>query len=235
MICGNIDLLMSCDRLSLDMRTYPPERRSPARSPCAMAPSTTTSFCFDPGRQDTITVIRAYYEWPWTTSVNQMTEKTNGNLILGAMAAFMNEPFGGAVSSKPTAEAGDEGQARLMRLLRDRSGTAAVEFAIILPVMLVLYLGAFQASHLIMTKRKVESAAEAVGGIVARSPRDEHDAPEERAPGLRRHRRRRRGGGSQGHDHHREDGRQRQGDRGLAARRHGGGRRLGHALPLPTI
>lgn len=61
-------------------------------------------------------------------------------------------------------------QSRLMRLLRDRSGTAAVEFAIILPVMLLLYLGTFEASHLIMTKRKVESAAEAVGGIVARSP-----------------------------------------------------------------
>lgn len=62
------------------------------------------------------------------------------------------------------------GRTRLMRLLHDRSATAAVEFAIILPVMLVLYLGTFEASHLIMTKRKVESAAEAVAGIVARSP-----------------------------------------------------------------
>ncbi|WP_294643633.1 TadE/TadG family type IV pilus assembly protein [uncultured Aureimonas sp.] len=101
MICGNIDLLMSCDRLSLDMRTYP--AGTPFSGPVSLRDGSVddTSFCFDPGRQDTITVIRAYYEWPWTTSVlNQMTEKTNGNLILGAMAAFMNEPFGGAVSSK---------------------------------------------------------------------------------------------------------------------------------------
>ncbi|MBB3935702.1 TadE/TadG family type IV pilus assembly protein [Aureimonas phyllosphaerae] len=62
------------------------------------------------------------------------------------------------------------GRSRLTRLLHDRSATAAVEFAIILPVMLILYLGTFEASHAITTKRKVESAAEAVAGIVARSP-----------------------------------------------------------------
>lgn len=60
--------------------------------------------------------------------------------------------------------------ARLRRFAEDRTAVAAVEFAIILPVMLLLYLGTFEASHAIATKRKVESAAEAVGGIVARSP-----------------------------------------------------------------
>ncbi|WP_168990430.1 TadE/TadG family type IV pilus assembly protein [Aureimonas flava] len=44
-----------------------------------------------------------------------------------------------------------------------------MEFAVILPVMLLFYLGTFEASQAIITKRKVTNAAETVGGIVARS------------------------------------------------------------------
>lgn len=101
LICGDIGMLMSCEHLSLDMRTYP--AGTPISGSVSLRDGSVddTSFCFDPGRQDTITVIRAYYEWPWTTSMlNQIAEDTNGNLILGAMAAFMNEPFGGAASTK---------------------------------------------------------------------------------------------------------------------------------------
>ncbi|WP_279482186.1 pilus assembly protein [Aureimonas sp. SK2] len=56
------------------------------------------------------------------------------------------------------------------RLIRDRKGAAAVEFAMILPVMLLLYIGTFEASDALITKRRVDNAAETVGGIVARSP-----------------------------------------------------------------
>lgn len=58
----------------------------------------------------------------------------------------------------------------LRRAIRDRKGAAAVEFAMILPVMLLLYLGTFEASNALIMKRRVDSAAETVGGIVARSP-----------------------------------------------------------------
>ena len=40
----------------------------------------------------------------------------------------------------------------------------------ILPVMLMLYLGTYEGSQAIIAKRKVDTAAETVGGIVARSP-----------------------------------------------------------------
>lgn len=60
-------------------------------------------------------------------------------------------------------------RSRFARLLRDRRGVAAVEFAIIVPVMLIFYLGMFEASHALVVKRKVDNAAETVGGIVARS------------------------------------------------------------------
>lgn len=58
----------------------------------------------------------------------------------------------------------------LCRFLGDRRAAAAVEFALILPVMLIAYLGMFEASQAIIAKRRVDNAAETVGGIVARSP-----------------------------------------------------------------
>jgi Flp pilus assembly protein TadG len=51
----------------------------------------------------------------------------------------------------------------------DNRGAAVVEFALILPVMLTLYVGSIEASVLITMDRKVQSAAGAVGDLVARS------------------------------------------------------------------
>lgn len=59
--------------------------------------------------------------------------------------------------------------ARILRALRADAGVAAVEFALILPVMLLVYLGTLEASTLITMDRKVQSVAGAVGDLVARS------------------------------------------------------------------
>ncbi|MHA6298670.1 TadE/TadG family type IV pilus assembly protein [Devosia sp. CAU 1758] len=58
---------------------------------------------------------------------------------------------------------------RLARLRRAEGGTAAVEFALILPVMLMVYLGTLEAGTLITMDRKVQSVAGAVGDLVARA------------------------------------------------------------------
>jgi Flp pilus assembly protein TadG len=55
------------------------------------------------------------------------------------------------------------------RLLGSDKGVAAVEFALILPVMLLVYLGTLEASTLISMDRKVQSVAGAVGDLVARA------------------------------------------------------------------
>lgn len=57
----------------------------------------------------------------------------------------------------------------ILRMLRAERGAAAVEFALILPVMLLVYLGTLEASTLITMDRKVQSVAGAVGDLVARS------------------------------------------------------------------
>lgn len=64
----------------------------------------------------------------------------------------------------------------LRRLLTDLrgarrcdAGSAAVEFALVLPIMLMLYIGFVEVSALISVDRKLQSAAGALGDLVARS------------------------------------------------------------------
>ncbi|MDB5622841.1 MAG: pilus assembly protein [Devosia sp.] len=57
----------------------------------------------------------------------------------------------------------------IRRWREDTGGAAVVEFALILPVMLTLYVGSLEASVLITMDRKVQSVAGAVGDLVARS------------------------------------------------------------------
>lgn len=56
----------------------------------------------------------------------------------------------------------------LRRFVAERAGVAAVEFALVVPIMLVVYLGTTEASALITMDRKVQSVAGAVGDLVAR-------------------------------------------------------------------
>ena len=60
----------------------------------------------------------------------------------------------------------------LFRFRDARTGAAAVEFALILPIMLLLYVGANEASVLISMDRKVQHVSGAVGDLVAREEDD---------------------------------------------------------------
>ena len=55
----------------------------------------------------------------------------------------------------------------LGRLIRDRHGVAAVEFAIILPLMLTLYLGGAELTQGLITTRKSTNVASALSDLVA--------------------------------------------------------------------
>ena len=55
------------------------------------------------------------------------------------------------------------------KFARDGRGVAVVEFALVVPAMLTLYVGAMEASMLITMDRKVQSVAGAVGDLVART------------------------------------------------------------------
>jgi len=57
----------------------------------------------------------------------------------------------------------------LRRFWRQQTGTAAVEFALIVPLMLTLYLGTSEAAALLTADRKVQTISGVVGDLVARA------------------------------------------------------------------
>ncbi len=55
------------------------------------------------------------------------------------------------------------------RFRRDRRGISAVEFALILPMMLLLYFGAYEIGEAVTINRKVTHIASTLGDLVAQS------------------------------------------------------------------
>lgn len=58
---------------------------------------------------------------------------------------------------------------RLRQLRLGEEAVAAVEFALILPIMLLVYIGSVEASAVISMDRRVQSVAGTLGDLVARS------------------------------------------------------------------
>jgi Flp pilus assembly protein TadG len=56
-----------------------------------------------------------------------------------------------------------------INVARDRSGTAAVEFALVLPGLLTLSIGCYEAANLILADLKLEAAAETAADLVAQT------------------------------------------------------------------
>jgi Flp pilus assembly protein TadG len=55
------------------------------------------------------------------------------------------------------------------KLACNRSGVAAIEFALVLPVMLLLFMGSFEATNLVLASMKLEASAETAADLVART------------------------------------------------------------------
>jgi Flp pilus assembly protein TadG len=58
---------------------------------------------------------------------------------------------------------------RALRFSRDRRGSAAIEFAFILPILILMYFAVAELSLAIQASRKVGSTASAVGDLVAQA------------------------------------------------------------------
>ena len=58
---------------------------------------------------------------------------------------------------------------RSRNLRHDQSGIAAVEFALIFPIMLLLFLGSFEITNLILAYMKLEASAETAADLVAQT------------------------------------------------------------------
>ncbi|MCP8896704.1 pilus assembly protein [Shinella daejeonensis] len=59
--------------------------------------------------------------------------------------------------------------ARLRRLLRDRRGVGAIEFAIVIPLLIMAYIGAFEISVAMTVYQKVNRASATVSDLLTRT------------------------------------------------------------------
>lgn len=56
------------------------------------------------------------------------------------------------------------------RIFGDQAGAVAVEFALILPVMLIMFFGSYEISNLLLADMKLTAAAQAAADLVATTP-----------------------------------------------------------------
>jgi len=56
-----------------------------------------------------------------------------------------------------------------INLVRDRSGTVAVEFAFIVPIMLIIFFGSYETASLVLAYMKLENAAETAADLIAQA------------------------------------------------------------------
>jgi Flp pilus assembly protein TadG len=54
-------------------------------------------------------------------------------------------------------------------LVRDLSGTVAIEFAFIVPIMLIMFFGSYETANLVLAYMKLEDAAETAADLIAQT------------------------------------------------------------------
>ena len=59
--------------------------------------------------------------------------------------------------------------ARILGRVRNKSGTAAVEFSLVLPILVVLWIGGVEVTEGLSVDRRLNNLASALGDLVARS------------------------------------------------------------------
>jgi len=52
---------------------------------------------------------------------------------------------------------------------RDRTGVAALEFALVLPIMLMLFIGSFEVTNIVLAYMKLEASAETAADLVSQT------------------------------------------------------------------
>ncbi len=63
-----------------------------------------------------------------------------------------------------------EKMSRFFHKLSNTQGVAAVEFALVLPLMVLMYLGSFEVSQSVIANKRIANVANTIGDIIAQEP-----------------------------------------------------------------
>ena len=101
-----------------------------------------------------------------------MSNMKGGSRVLVATAAFRNEPFQTTSTSQSEAPVKPRSQlaARMVwwtRFVRDRRGVSAIEFAIIAPMMILIYVGVAESGNALTVFRRTATVAMTASDLTA--------------------------------------------------------------------
>ena len=110
-------------------------------------------------------VVSLYYQWPIYVSMlgNNLSNLNGGKRLLVATSVFRNEPYGPTGTCMKTSIL----RTNLRAFARDQRGVSAVEFALLAPMMIGLYLGCVEISDGVGADRKVSLTAAALANLSA--------------------------------------------------------------------
>ena len=183
---------LSCAGLKLDVRRFTNFSSTELTNPLDAGGAMKTNFSYDPGIGGDVVVVRGFYEFdipallPVEISMSNMARRQPGPVV--ATAAFRNEPFQTTSTSNSEMRSmrplQDWRQAwrRGRDCMRDRRGVSAIEFAMIAPMLILIYVGMAETGNVLTVYRRTSTVAVDRG----RPDRTSQDSFDRRSAGHRR-------------------------------------------------
>jgi len=103
-VCPNIPALLSCDKIQIDVESYPPTQAWPASFSNQIDSNgnfITSNLQYNTGGPCDVVIVRLFYQWPlFVTGLGYNISNLSGDKrLLWGSAAFRNEPYAGACPS----------------------------------------------------------------------------------------------------------------------------------------
>jgi Flp pilus assembly protein TadG len=103
-VCPNISALFSCDKIQIDVESYPPTQAWPASFSNQIDSNgnfVANNLQYNTGGPCDVVIVRLFYQWPlFVTGLGYNISNLAGSKrLLWGSAAFRNEPYAGACPS----------------------------------------------------------------------------------------------------------------------------------------
>ncbi|WP_082666327.1 TadE/TadG family type IV pilus assembly protein [Aureimonas sp. AU4] len=94
-LCGNILVLLNCDNVRIDLRSYSSFSSIPTDAPIASGRLQSGEFQFERGNPGQIMALRVFYEYPLYTDIVDrfLSDLDDNKHLLMSVAVFQTEPF----------------------------------------------------------------------------------------------------------------------------------------------
>jgi Flp pilus assembly protein TadG len=94
-LCDHLGHMFACDRLLIDLRSYPVFAEVPQFPPISDGILNASDFVLDVGEAENIMALRVYYAWPIVTGFlhSFLSDLADGSHLIAGHVVFKNEPY----------------------------------------------------------------------------------------------------------------------------------------------